>query len=121
MSEIKLDKTQAVAILVALINEGKIELPCLKAFNKFREWELSKARPDAVQIERAQDISLLESRTKAGQQAASLDAEYLKTFLSVLTSKTDDKQLSLDAWDFINNLRLIREKVEAKSLEQKQK
>ena len=46
MSELKLDQNQAVSILIALINQGKIELPCLKEFNKFREWELSQSMPD---------------------------------------------------------------------------
>lgn len=50
MSELKLDQNQAVSILIALINQGKIELPCLKEFNKFREWELSQSRPTAADL-----------------------------------------------------------------------
>lgn len=116
MSELKLDQNQAVSILIALINQGKIELPCLKEFNKFREWELSQSRPDGSRFNPVFGYDLDEHRNAICRQAAALDAEYLKTFLDVLMERTSQDR-SLDAWNLVNSLRLIRDKIEANSLE----
>lgn len=121
MSELKLDQNQAVSILVALINQGKIELPCLKEFNKFREWELSQSRPDVNQFNPIFGYDLDEHRNAICRQAAALDAEYLKTFLDVLMLERTSRDRSLDAWNLVNSLRLIRDKIEANSLEPIQK
>lgn len=117
MSEIKLDQNQAVSILIALINQGKIEMPCLKEFNKFREWELSQSRPDGSQFNPVFGCDLDEQRNAICRQAATLDAEYLKTFLDVLMSERKPRGISIDAWQLTNTLRIIRDKIEANSLE----
>ena len=116
----KLTKTEAVSILIALINQGKIELSCLKKFNEFRKWELDQSRPDIEKFQNIFDFNISARRNELCRMAASLDAEYLKTFLEVLMSNREARQQSLDAWNFVNDLRLLRDKIELNSLEKEQ-
>lgn len=116
----KLTKTEAVSILIALINQGKIELSCLKKFNEFRKWELDQSRPDIEKFQNIFDFNISARRNDLCRMAASLDAEYLKTFLEVLMSNREARQQSLDAWNFVNDLRLLRDKIELNSLEKEQ-
>ena len=121
MSEAQLDKNQALSVLIAFINQGQIELPCLKEFNKFRDWELSQSRPDDAKFNQLWDYDLAKHRNEICRQAAALDAEYLKTFLEVLMSERTPRERSVDAWNLTNDLRVIRDKIEANSLEPIQK
>lgn len=116
----KLTKTEAVSILIALINQGKIELSCLKKFNEFRKWELDQSRPDIEKFQNIFEFNISARRNDLCRMAASLDAEYLKTFLEVLMSNREERQQSLDAWNFVNDLRLLRDKIELNSLEKGQ-
>ncbi len=50
---LKLEQHEAVSIVIALINQEKIELPCLKKFNEFRAWELDKSSQDIEKAENA--------------------------------------------------------------------
>ena len=121
MSEAQLDKNQALSVLIAFINQGQIELPCLKEFNKFRDWELSQSRPDDAKFNQLWDYDLAKHRNDICRQAAALDAEYLTTFLEVLMSERTPRERSVDAWNLTNDLRVIRDKIEANSLEPIQK
>lgn len=116
----KLNKQDAVAILIALINQGKINLPCLEKFNEFRKWELNVSRPDAEKFNKQWGYDLTSHRNSLCREAASLDAEYLKTFINALVSDFDMAANSQDAWNFVNTLRTIRDKIEANSLEKTQ-
>ena len=95
-------------------------LSCLKKFNEFRKWELDQSRPDIEKFQNIFDFNISARRNDLCRMAASLDAEYLKTFLEVLMSNREARQQSLDAWNFVNDLRLLRDKIELNSLEKEQ-
>lgn len=115
-----LNKQEAIALTIALINQGKIELSCLKKFNEFRDWELNQSRPDIEKFNNFWGYNLSARRNDLCRQAATLDAEYLKTFITALTSDIDSLQEAEDAWHFVNTLREIRDKIELNSLEKPQ-
>lgn len=104
---LKLDQKDAVNIVIALINQGKIELPCLRKFNEFRAWELDEAKQDSKKASNATwDEDLIAKKNSLCKLAASLDAEYLKTLVEVLTSDRSREQQTEDAWEFLDNLRI---------------
>lgn len=110
---LKLDQKEAVNIVIALINQGKIELPCLKEFNEFRGWEINEAKPNQERIENQLGFDRFTERNELCRRAALLDAEYLRTFIEVLTNERNEGQISWDAWEFVNNLRKMKAKIES--------
>lgn len=102
----------AVAILIALINRGDIELPCLNAFKAFRNWEVKCSDVDIKRLRTSGFANFLDTeRPKLAKMAANLDAEYLLQFVSVLCNEEHpDKN---DAWNFINDLRHLEKEIRA--------
>lgn len=86
-----MDDSNKTAILVALINNGLIELPYMNAIRKVVEDELATIQFSNDFITDFGASPLVEARQEAIRSAACLDAEYMTSFFEALGEKSDEK------------------------------